>query len=75
MTSRGTYEAKTDQEQRYLALCAGGVVTKGDKEHTCPKCKGEKFRKEPASRTAQVLIDYVRTCRAAHGGRMFSLLK
>lgn len=54
---------------------ATGVVAKGDKEHTCPKCKGEKFRKEPASRTAQVLIDYVRTCRAAHGGRMFSLLK
>lgn len=54
---------------------ATGVLTKGDKEHTCPKCKGEKYRKEPANRAAQMLIDHVRTCRAAHGGRMFSLLK
>lgn len=54
---------------------ATGVVTKNDKEHTCPKCKGERFRKEPACRTAQALIDHVRNCRAAHCGRMFSLLK
>ncbi|GAB2472013.1 hypothetical protein GCM10027082_24410 [Comamonas humi] len=54
---------------------AKGVITKNDKEHTCPKCRGERFRKEPACRTAQILIDYVKTCRSAHGGRMFKLLQ
>lgn len=53
---------------------ATGVVHKKEREHTCPKCKGQRFRKEPACKTAQILIDYVMTCRAAHGGRMFKLL-
>ena len=51
--------------------CSGaGVVLKKDKEHTCPKCRGEKMRREPACKDVQLLIDYVQDCRAAHGGRM-----
>ncbi|MDR0216173.1 MAG: hypothetical protein LBJ15_19560 [Comamonas sp.] len=53
---------------------ARGVVVKKGKEHACPKCRGEKFRKEPSCKTAQLLIDYVMTCRSAHSGRMFKLL-
>lgn len=53
---------------------AAGLVLKKEREHKCPKCKGEKFRKEPSNKDAQLLIDYVQDCRAAHGGRMFKLL-
>ncbi|WP_159918000.1 hypothetical protein [Pantoea sp. 18069] len=57
-------------------VCAGaGVVVKGERDHKCPRCKGEKVRKEPGNRDAQLLIDYVMGCRAAHGGRMFKLLR
>ncbi|WP_417283769.1 hypothetical protein [Comamonas sp.] len=57
-------------------VCSGaGLIFKKGKEHTCPKCKGEKYRKEPSNKDAQVLIDYVQTCRSAHGGRMFSMLR
>ena len=57
-------------------VCSGvGMVSKKGKEHACPKCKREKFRKEPSSKDAQILIDYVQTCRSAHGGRMFSMLR
>ena len=57
-------------------VCAGaGLVVKKEREHKCPKCKGERLRKEPGCKDAQMLIDYVQTCRAAHGGRMFTLLR
>ncbi|MGF6212353.1 hypothetical protein [Comamonas sp. 4034] len=57
-------------------VCQGaGVVVRKEKEHTCPKCKGEKFRKEPVCKTTQALIDHVRACRSAHCGRMFKLLR
>lgn len=56
-------------------VCTGaGLLVKKEKEHKCPKCKGEKMRKEPSCRDAQLLIDYVQTCRSAHGGRMIALL-
>lgn len=57
-------------------VCVGaGLVVKAEKEHKCPRCKGEKMRKEPSNRDVQLLIDYVMSCRAAHGGRMFKLLR
>lgn len=57
-------------------VCKGAaVVLKKEREHKCPKCKGERFRKEPANRDAQILIDYVCTCRNAHAGRMFQALR
>ena len=61
-------------DPRCKVCAATGVVVKKEREHTCPKCKGERFRKEPSCKTAQILIDYVMTCRSAHGGRMFKLL-
>lgn len=57
-------------------VCHGtGLITRKEKEHKCPKCKGEKLRKEPQCKTAQILIDYVQTCRSAHGGRMVGMLR
>ena len=57
-------------------VCSGsGQITKKEREHTCPKCKGEKYRKEPQNKDAQILIDYVQTCRNAHGGRMLAMLR
>ena len=57
-------------------VCNGtGFITRKDKEHKCPKCRGEKLRKEPQCKTAQILIDYMQTCRHAHGGRMFAKLR
>lgn len=54
-------------------VCHGaGVLLKSDKEHVCPKCKGEKRRKEPSDKDIQLLIDYVQTCRNAHASRMFT---
>lgn len=56
--------------------CLGaGLVQKQGKEHTCPKCRGEKMRREPACKDVQLLIDYVQGCRAAYAGRMFALLR
>lgn len=57
-------------------VCQGaGTVIKKDKEHTCPKCKGAKLRKEPNHPTALEMIDYVQKCRADYGGRMLKLLR
>ena len=57
-------------------VCKGaGVVVKKEREHKCPKCKGERQRKETSSRDAQILIDYVATCRADYGGQVFQRLK
>lgn len=57
-------------------VCKGaGVVVKGDREHKCPKCKGERFRKEPNCRDAQVLIDYVQSCKRSHLGEMRGRLR
>lgn len=57
-------------------VCSGtGVVLKMAIEHKCPKCKGQGKRKEPSSKDSQILIDYLLTCRAAHGGRMFQKLR
>ena len=44
-------------------------------EYKCHRCKGEGKRREPSCPDAQVLIDYVQTCRAAYGGRMLKLLQ
>lgn len=56
--------------------CLGtGMLTKVKGEYKCHRCKGEGKRKEPSDKTAQHLIDYVMTCRAAHAGRMFKLLR
>lgn len=57
-------------------VCHGaGLIAKKGKDHKCPKCKGEKLRREPQCKTAQILIDYVQTCRHAHSGRMFAKLR
>ncbi len=56
-------------------VCKGaGVVVKGAREHKCPKCKGERYRKEPSCRDAQVLIDYVQSCKRSHAGDMIRRL-
>jgi len=56
--------------------CKGaGVVAKGESEHKCPRCKGARYRKEPSNRDAQLLIDYVKSCRDMHAGRMLRALK
>ncbi len=56
--------------------CKGaGVVAKGESEHKCPRCKGTRYRKEPSNRDAQLLIDYVKSCRDMHAGRMLRALK
>ncbi len=56
-------------------VCKGaGVVVKGEKEHKCPRCKGERYRKEPSCRDAQVLIDYVQSCKRSHAGEMIRRL-
>lgn len=57
-------------------VCHGqGVIAKKEKEHTCPKCKGVKHRKEPSHPTAIAMIDYVQSCRADYGGDMLRLLR
>lgn len=57
-------------------VCNGaGTILKKSKEHSCPKCKGAKFRKEPSHPTAFSLIDYVHKCRADYGGQMFKRLR
>lgn len=57
-------------------VCHGaGLVLKKEREHKCPKCKGEKMRREPAHPSAHTLIDYVMKCRADYGGQMFKLLR
>lgn len=56
-------------------VCHGaGVLLKGGKEHVCPKCNGEKLRKEPSDKDVQLLIDYVQTCRNSHASRVFKKL-
>lgn len=56
--------------------CQGsGVLLKRGGEYKCNRCAGEGKRREPSDRDAQILIDYVMTCRAAHAGRMMRLLK
>lgn len=57
-------------------VCNGsGIVVKVEKEHKCPKCKGEKLRKEPGCPDAQILIDYVTGCRHRYGGDMLRKLR
>lgn len=57
-------------------VCKGaGVVVKADKEHKCPRCKGERYRKEPSCRDAQILIDYVQSCKRSHSGDMLRRLR
>ena len=57
-------------------VCSGtGIVIKFTLEHKCPKCHGSGKRRQPSNKDAQLLIDYVADCRAAHGGRMIRLLK
>ena len=57
-------------------VCQGaGLVVRNDKEHKCPKCKGERLRKEPACKDAQALIDYVQDCKRNHSGEMFKRLR
>ena len=57
-------------------VCKGtGVVVKSDREHKCPKCKGERYRKEPSCRDAQALIDYVHSCKRSHLGEMLGRLR
>lgn len=52
-------------------VCKGaGTIVKSEREHKCPKCKGERFRKEPSCRDAQALIDYVQSCKRSHLGEM-----
>ena len=56
-------------------VCKGaGVVVKAEREHKCPKCKGERYRKEPSCRDAQALIDYVQSCKRSHAGEMIRRL-
>lgn len=56
-------------------VCKGSsVVVKGSREHKCPKCKGERYRKEPSCRDAQALIDYVQSCKRSHAGEMIRRL-
>lgn len=57
-------------------VCHGeGVIAKKEKEHTCPKCKGVKHRKEPSPPTAMAMIDYVQACQVDYGGNMLRLLR
>lgn len=62
-------------DPRCKVCCGAGLLTKGDRQHKCPKCRGEKMRKEPSNRDAQLLIDYVADCRRMHAGRMVQLLR
>ncbi|WP_047472534.1 zinc finger-like domain-containing protein [Delftia sp. ZNC0008] len=56
-------------------VCNGaGLVERKGKDHKCPKCKGEKFRKEPSDMLAMSLITYVQECRRAHSSRIFKRL-
>ena len=56
--------------------CQGtGMLAKVKGEYKCHRCKGEGKRKEPSNKDAQILIDYVQTCRRAHTGRMSHLLR
>lgn len=56
-------------------VCHGvGLIERKGKEHKCPKCKGEKLRKEPSDRLAQDLIAYVQDCRRTHSGSIFRRL-
>lgn len=61
-------------DPRCKVCCGAGVLLKGGKEHVCPKCKGEKLRKEPSDKDVQLLIDYVQICRNAHASRVFKKL-
>lgn len=62
--------------QQNCVPCQGtGVLAKVKGEYKCHRCKGEGKRKEPSSKDAQILIDYVQTCRRAHTGRMGHLLR
>lgn len=57
-------------------VCAGvGEIERKGRMHKCPKCKGEKLRREPASRDAQYLIDHVNDCRRALSGRVRKLMR
>ena len=57
-------------------VCDGaGLVVKKEREHKCPKCKGERLRKEPGCKDAQALIDYVQDCKRNHSGEMFKRLR
>ena len=62
-------------DQRCKVCLGAGEVERKATMHKCPKCKGEKVRKEPASRDVRALVDYVMNCRYAHGGNMFRLLR
>lgn len=53
---------------------SGSVVRKGV-AHNCKSCGGEGKRREPSDKDAQILIDYVMTCKSAHVGRMFRVLR
>lgn len=56
--------------------CEGtGMLKKAKGEYKCHRCKGEGKRREPSCPDAQMLIDYVQTCRAAFKGRMQHLLQ
>lgn len=58
------------------SVCSGtGVVMKKAIEQKCPRCNGMGRRREPSNKDAQILIDYVMTCRAAHAGRMVAKMK
>lgn len=59
---------------RCKVCCGAGVLLKGGKEHVCPKCKGEKLRKEPSDKDVQLLVDYVQICRNAHASRVVKKL-
>ena len=62
--------------QQNCIVCNGtGVLIKKAVEHKCPKCKGEGKRREPSSRDAQILIDYVMGCRHGHKFKMHQLLR
>lgn len=57
-------------------VCAGiGEIERKGRMHKCPKCKGEKLRREPANRDAQYLIDHVTDCRRALSGRVRGLMR
>lgn len=56
--------------------CQGtGMLMKVRGEYKCHRCKGVGKRREPSDKDAQVLIDYVQTCRASYQGRMLKLLR
>lgn len=57
-------------------VCAGvGEIERKGRMHKCPKCRGEKLRREPANRDAQYLIDHVNDCRRALSGRVRALMR